>query len=99
MTKTTLDKQKQKELDLIISALKQLHKKSINHKDEILESAKCGCFHCKTFFKPQLIDTWVDNGNTALCPHCNIDSVIPNADVLNVTDDVLNLMYVKYFNY
>jgi hypothetical protein len=51
----------------------------------------CGCFYCmKTFLADEIID-WVDwpegaedqleEGVTALCPRCGIDSVLPQPPV------------------
>jgi hypothetical protein len=39
-----------------------------------------GCFYCVTVFDVQEIDEWIDGGQTALCPHCGIDSVLPVID-------------------
>lgn len=52
------------------------HENTIRHRDEILKSGNCGCFYCITHFKPVDIIQWTDNGQTALCPNCGIDSVI-----------------------
>jgi hypothetical protein len=52
----------------------------IRHRDEILGSEVCGCFYCPAVFPPSKIKEWVDTkdgiGQTALCPKCDIDSVI-----------------------
>ena len=63
--------------------LKTAHKSSIRHKKEILESNLCGCFCCCLTFPPTEIDQWVKDGKeetdeTAICPKCNIDSVLGN---------------------
>lgn len=45
-----------------------------------MESELCGCFNCLKTFSPDEIFYWVDEdnpkGSTAMCPYCNIDSVI-----------------------
>ena len=33
-----------------------------------------------TVFDVREIDEWIDGGQTALCPHCGIDSVLPVID-------------------
>ncbi len=47
---------------------------------EIRKSKKCGCFHCLAVFPPQEIEEWVQKWagaeRTALCPRCNMDSVL-----------------------
>jgi len=74
--------------------LKKLHKKSIYHRATIEESSQCSCFYCCRKFVPDDIVEWVDNGTTALCPHCGIDSVLPG----NIKTDVLREMYEYWFN-
>lgn len=51
---------------------------------EMLSAARCGCFYCCETFEPAEITEWIDptaddpqSGETALCPRCGIDSVIP----------------------
>ena len=62
------------------------HKHTIRHKDEILQSEKCGCFYCVTTFEPKDIVEWTDNGQTALCPNCGIDSVIGDISDFPIMD-------------
>ena len=39
-----------------------------------------GCYYCTEVFSPNMIKKWVDDGQTALCPFCETDSVIPEID-------------------
>ena len=66
--------------------LEQIHKASIRHRERIERSTLCGCFHCLATFPPAEITDWVDGpegdddlqqGVTALCARCGIDSVLP----------------------
>ncbi|QVK19665.1 cytoplasmic protein [Mycoplasmatota bacterium] len=38
----------------------------------------CGCFYCLEIFNPKGITGWIEDrdGDTALYPYCNIDSII-----------------------
>lgn len=60
--------------------LEQAHKGSSSHKEEILASELCACFYCEQSFSPIDIKEWIEedstNGQTAICPKCNIDSVL-----------------------
>ncbi len=56
------------------AALAQL---SILNRDRVTAAALCGCFHCQSIFASDDIRQWVNNGQTALCPQCGIDSVLP----------------------
>lgn len=52
------------------------HFHSGQHREEVLASDVAGCFYCLDMFNPSTISEWIDDGETALCPHCNVDSVI-----------------------
>lgn len=41
--------------------------------------ACCGCYHCVTIFDPREIQEYEHDlgGDTAICPYCGIDSVVP----------------------
>ncbi len=77
--------------------LEELHNLSFKNKDILLSKAKCGCFYCKQIFAPSDITEWIDDGeSTALCPHCEIDSVIPDMDN-TLNEELLESMYQRYF--
>jgi hypothetical protein len=43
-----------------------------------LEAAtKCGCYYCLKIYSPSKITEWCDSDQTAICPECGIDAVIP----------------------
>lgn len=39
----------------------------------------CGCYYCCKIYNPREIVEWVNDhsGQTPICPHCGIDSVVP----------------------
>lgn len=65
---------------------------------ELKNSQKCGCFYCLNIFSPQEIRRWIDNGQTALCPHCQIDSVIGDASGYSITKEFLKVMRDYWFS-
>ena len=86
----------------------EAHKNSSRHRDEILSSELCGCFYCLKVFSPSDIMDWVDEtnndetainqvGQTALCPHCGIDSVIGSKSGFPITSDFLKTMKSYWF--
>lgn len=78
--------------------IKASHKHSSQHKDEILQSNNCSCFYCLTTFSSASIVEWTDKGQTALCPHCGIDSVIGDKSGYPITDiDFLKQMNSFWF--
>jgi NAD-dependent SIR2 family protein deacetylase len=64
--------------------LEAAHAHSFENRVEIERSDLCGCFHCRKTFPPASIAEWTDDGLTALCPRCGIDSVIGAASGLPV---------------
>lgn len=51
---------------------------SKNNQERISDDGRHGCYYCVSVFKGDKITQWTDNGETALCPNCGIDAVIPN---------------------
>ena len=74
----------------------ELHKLNFRNRGVLSTASQCGCFYCKKMFTPSEITEWTDDDETALCPYCSIDSVIPDIDkALNV--ELLEAMNRKYF--
>jgi len=77
------------------------HRHSSRHRDEVLASAQCGCFYCCAVFAPSEITKWIDDwegvGQTAMCPHCGIDSVIGDESGYPVTRVFLAEMKAHWF--
>ncbi|MBQ8235998.1 MAG: helix-turn-helix transcriptional regulator [Clostridia bacterium] len=61
-------------------------------------SQKCGCFYCLNIFSPKEIDRWIDDDETALCPYCQIDSVIGDASGYSITEAFLKEMNAYWFS-
>lgn len=73
------------------------HKRCSHHRDEITASEQCGCFYCLEVFAPNTIRGWVDDGNTALCPRCGIDSIIGSQSGYRITREFLETMHEHWF--
>ena len=74
------------------------HKYSFQNEADIQTSNTCGCFFCGKIFDKTLVAEWIsDNGGrTALCPHCGIDSVLPDSKV-EFSKEFLEQMYKVWF--
>lgn len=68
--------------------IEDLSKYSIKNKKEILNSTVCGCYYCESMFSPKEIVNWIDNQETAVCPKCNVDSVIGDS-LFNIDKEFL----------
>jgi hypothetical protein len=56
--------------------IEQAVKKSIHNHAEIAAGVDCGCYFCLTIFDGGTVYEWTDEGTTAVCPRCGIDSVL-----------------------
>lgn len=75
--------------DLILA-----HKFSANHQEQLKCDSICGCFDCLAIFHPNEIEHWVaDLLGTALCPYCNIDTVIGSSSGYPITATFLKAMH------
>ena len=41
----------------------------------------CSCYHCLAEFNISEISEWTDGHQTAICPKCNVDAVLPICDI------------------
>jgi hypothetical protein len=78
------------------------HQHSSAHREEIMASEHCGCFYCLSIFSPGEIAEWVDEadnvGTTAICPRCEIDSVIGSRSGYPITREFLSAMHKHWFS-
>ncbi len=79
------------------SNIREAHGDSSKHRQEVVASELCGCFYCLNAFEPKDIAEWVDDGKTALCPRCGIDSVIGSASGFVLTKEFLKEMNDYWF--
>lgn len=72
------------------------HAASSRHKKQLEHVGKCGCFYCLRSFNLDKVEEWIDEGTTALCPYCDIDSVVPLTE--DVTEEFLKRMQQYWFD-
>jgi len=71
------------------------HWRSALNRAAVCESQTSGCFSCKRIFASNMIREWCDDGKTALCPYCLVDSVVPEqrAKGFRITPEYLRAMH------
>lgn len=52
---------------------------AIKNRKEIEQSPRCGCFKCLAIMETKDVVNWTDKGQTAICPLCNHDSLLPES--------------------
>ena len=73
--------------------LQEAYEHSRLHRDHIEQSGLCGCFLCFNQFCPSRITQWIEDDQTALCPICFLDGVLPaNKNAKWITTDFLKAM-------
>ena len=83
--------------DEVSEELSAAHEHAFNNRNELMASEQCGCFHYMATFGPSEVREWIDKGQTAMCPRCEIDSVIGSASSLPLTEESLQKMQKEWF--
>lgn len=66
---------------------------SYKNRERLARESTCSCYQCIRQFPTSEITEWVDGGLTALCPHCDVDALLPGA----VAMDLLARMHERWF--
>lgn len=90
------DENNKKITESVPNKYKRLYDKSFGNRKEMQAAKQGACFHCLRVFNSQLIRAWEDGEQTAVCPYCLIDSVIPVDSKINL--EVLKKLQEYYFN-
>ena len=77
----------------IVSALKH----AINNEDEVKASEQAGCFHCLEIFEVGDIEE-NEGATSAVCPHCDVESVIGDAAGFPLTEEFLDELRQHHFS-
>ena len=79
------------------------HRGCSKNRETLAASKQAGCFCCCRTFDPKEISEYVRNhkdnpeGTDALCPHCGIDSVLPESESYELTEAFLQEMCNYWF--
>jgi len=76
--------------------LEKLHDGCFRNRSSLGKAANCGCFYCCKEFRFAEIAEWVDGGETALCPYCGIDAVLP-FNTPAADPELLRAMHARWF--
>jgi hypothetical protein len=73
------------------------HDHSTRNRSDVVRSSLCGCFCCEHIFPAAEVVSWLPSENTALCPYCDIDSVIGSASGIELNREFLRRMNEFWF--
>lgn len=79
------------------SQLNRLHTYASHNRDLVEKSDKCYCFYCKSVFDSSEVDRYLNDEKTALCPKCNVDSVIPDSINEPLDEEIIAEMQEYWF--
>ena len=77
--------------------MKKLHAYSSHNRSMIERSKRCYCFNCMHIMDSSDIEVYIDGDQTALCPECSIDSIIPDCVDEELNDGVISEMNKYWF--
>lgn len=77
--------------------LKKLHTYSSHNRNLIMLANRCYCFHCKTALDRHEIKEYADDGQTAICPKCGIDAIIPDSIEDSIDEKTISEMQEYWF--
>lgn len=59
-------------------------KAASKNRKAVESSNKCGCYYCFSIYSAKEVNDFIrerDGESTAICPNCQIDSVVPDATI------------------
>lgn len=77
--------------------MERLQAYSSHNRKFVAVSNTCYCFHCMKSMKPMEITLYQDDGQTALCPNCGFDTVLPDGIDEVVDEEIIAEMHEYWF--
>ena len=74
-----------------------MENKSIKNKILIEKSKYACCYFCRERFSVSEIHEWIDNNQTALCPRCDMDTVLGDEGGDLPVPSVIKSLQEKFF--
>lgn len=82
-----------------ITILNHFHRAHFENNDKITRVKRYGCYYCgKVYSRDKYpIEQWVDDGQTAVCPKCGVNAVIPEIYDMNLTNRQMGQLKEQIF--
>ena len=77
--------------------IKKASEYSINNIEALKNSKLAACYFCKSVYEPSKIIETTDEGKTALCPKCGIDSVLTDNSPFDFDKTTLSKLHDYWF--
>lgn len=69
---------------------------AMKNRERLGMAKNCGCYNCKKLMLVGDIKKWTDNAQTAICPLCDTDCILAEANE-PLTEDVLSVVHETWF--
>ena len=80
---------------------KLIHSYTFENESILKKYKECVCLYCGKKMLDSDIKTWIsdNNGKTAQCPYCSVDSIVPLKvdNEYTLTEEMLKELYKIYF--
>ena len=77
--------------------LKRLHVYSTHNRRWVETADKCHCFYCKSCVEASTVTEYADDGQTAFCPKCDVQALLPDSIPESVDEETVALMNEYWF--
>lgn len=65
--------------------------------EALRESEQAACYYCMKIYSALEVVEFIPEENTAICPKCGIDSVLPGTCGIEFSEENLNIINDYYF--
>jgi hypothetical protein len=70
---------------------------SFKNRNSLQAGKLAGCYSCLKTFKSEDVKEWTDSGETAICPHCQVDAVLSETSGFAITEPSLKAIRQFWF--
>ena len=70
---------------------------AMKNKAAVQQQKEVACYYCQKIFDTQEIKEWTDNDQTAICPFCEADTIVPNAPEYKLNESALKQAHQFWF--
>jgi hypothetical protein len=71
---------------------------AMHNKSKLEKVVECACYHCIKVFKTSEIVEWTDKEkDTAICPYCSVDAVLPVCEETEKDTSFLTAIHKYWF--
>ena len=70
---------------------------SIRNREGLVPGTQSACYYCLNVYPAEEVTEFTDAGDTALCPYCGIDAVLPQHAGYSFERDNLEAMRAFWF--